>query len=110
CRLRGTILHRRRKNMAEQKTIHYTQLPPMTPGPIAQEWDTYRREVGRLLSEGNEGRFVLIKGDQIVGLFDTYEEASAVGSRRFLLQAHFIQQVRSREPIHHNLLYLLCRT
>jgi hypothetical protein len=43
-------------------TIHYTELPEDTSeGPIAREWNFYRREVGRLLAEGHEGRWVLIK-------------------------------------------------
>jgi hypothetical protein len=78
------------------KTIHYSELPDTEPGSkIAQEWDTYRREVGRLLAEGNEGRWVLIKGDQIVGLYETRDEASVAGAQRFLLQPHLIQQVRT---------------
>ena len=97
--------------MGDQKTIHYSQLPPAEPDSrIAQEWETYRREVSRLLAEGDEGRFVLIKGDQIIGLFDTCEEARAAGAGRFLLQPYLIQQVRSREPLHHRVRYGPCPT
>ncbi len=96
------------------KTIHYTQLPPAEPGDeIGQEWETYRREVGRLLAEGHEGQWVLIKGDQILEFFDTYEAARAAGSRRFLLQPHMIHQVLAEEPLHYHLRYLWyrpCRT
>jgi hypothetical protein len=96
--------------MDAPKSIHYTQLPPMEPGSeIAQEWDTYRREVGRLLAEGHEGQWVLIKGNQIIELFDTDEAAGAAGSRRFLLQPYFIQQIRAEEPLHHHLRYLWYR-
>jgi hypothetical protein len=83
-----------------ERRLHYSQLPP--PGPDSQlpvEWNTYRREVGRLLAEGHEGRFVLIKGEEILGLWDTRVEASAEGDRRFLMQGFLVQQVRTWEPL-----------
>src|SRR5436190_17712346 len=50
--------------------IHYTQLAPAAPdSPLAAEWEVYRREVGRLIEEGQEGKWVLIKGEEIIGLF-----------------------------------------
>jgi hypothetical protein len=53
----------------ERPTIPYTELPDGTPdSPIASEWSLYRREVGRLLAQGHENRWVLIKGDQIMGM------------------------------------------
>ena len=58
-----------------------------------------RREVGRLLAEGHEGRFVLIKGEEVIGLFDTREQALEVGSDRFLLQPKLIQRILTREPV-----------
>src|ERR1700741_3917299 len=42
--------------------IHYTELGDADPNSqLYVEWSCYKREVGRLLAEGNEGRFVLIK-------------------------------------------------
>jgi hypothetical protein len=94
---------------AEPPTLHYSELPPAEPGSmIAREWDTYRREAGRLLAEGHEGRFALIKRDQIVDLFDTHEEAQAAGSARFLLEPYLIQQVRTYEPLYHHVRYRPC--
>lgn len=82
------------------RTIHYTQLPePSANSKIALEWNTYRREVGRLLAEGREGQFVLIKGDQILDFFDTWEAADAEGYRRFLLSGFVIQPIRTYEPL-----------
>lgn len=92
-------------------TIHYSRLPPAEPGSmIAQEWETYRREAGRLLAEGHEGRFVLIKTDQIIGLFDSREEAHTVGAARFLLGPYLVQQVRTHEPLYHHARYRPCPT
>lgn len=89
----------------ERPTIHYTELPPAKPGEeFAEEWETYRREVGRLLAEGNEGRYILIKGSQIIGIWDTQKEAFAVADQRLPLQSFFVHQIRERE----RLLYMIC--
>ncbi len=86
--------------LPEPPTIHYTELPPSIPGSaIAEEWETYRREVGRLLAEGNEGRYVLIKGGQIIGIWDTQKEAFAAADQRFPLQPYLVHQIQERERI-----------
>lgn len=38
-------------------TIHYSELPEDTSDrSTAKEWNFYRREVGRLLADGHEGK------------------------------------------------------
>ena len=82
-----------------RKGIHYTELPEADPGQsLGEEWNTYRREVGRLLAEGHEGRHVLIKGDQVIGLYDTDARAAEEGARRYLLEPYFVHPVRAEEP------------
>ena len=84
----------------ERPTIPCTDLPDGRPNsPIASEWNLYRREVGRLLVEGHENRWVLIKGEEIIGHWDSEEEARAVALTKYLMQPCLIQQVRSREPL-----------
>lgn len=81
-------------------TLHYTELPPARPGDtLAEEWETYRREVGRLLAEGNEGRHVLIKGGEIIGIWDSQKEAFAAADRLFPLQPSLVHQIQERERI-----------
>jgi hypothetical protein len=81
------------------KGIHYTELPEAKPGEVlACEWNTYRREVGRLLSEGQAGRFVLIKGQEILGLYDTWDAAREIGLQRFLMQPFLVHAIRAEEP------------
>jgi hypothetical protein len=83
-----------------QPTIHYTELPADAPGsPLAAEWDLYRREVGRLLAQGHEDKWVLIKGEEIIGIFDTWDAARDEGLKRYLLQPMLVKQVLTREPI-----------
>jgi hypothetical protein len=85
----------------EPATIAYTELPPpqKADGPNALEWNFYRREVGRLLAQGHEGRFILIKGEEVIGIWDTQEEAKAVALQKYLMQPCLIHQIRSREPV-----------
>src|SRR5947209_1504753 len=69
------------------QTIPSTELPEPPPGDVLfHAWNCYRREAGRLLAEGHEGKFVLIKGEEIIGLWDTREEAPDVALQRYLLQ------------------------
>jgi hypothetical protein len=84
----------------ERPTIQYTELPePKLHSPLRQEWNTYRREVGRLLADGHEGKFVLIKNTTIEGIFDTWQAAHEEGRKRFLLQPMLVKQLLAREPI-----------
>jgi hypothetical protein len=84
----------------EQPTIHYTQLSDGPPdSPIATEWNFYRRMIGQLLAEGHEGKWLLIKGEKIVGIWDTEAEADAVRRERFLMQAVLMKKILTREPI-----------
>ena len=50
-------------------TIHHTELQPFRPGEtLAVEWEVYRREVGRFLAEGYEGKHVLIEKPSVLRL------------------------------------------
>src|SRR5262245_17208655 len=83
----------------EPPTVHYTELPEAKAGEaLYLEWNTYRREVARLLAEGHEGKFVLIKDETILGRFDTWEEARNAGLERFLLTPFLVREIRTREP------------
>jgi hypothetical protein len=87
-------------NEVGRRTIPYTELPELNDGgPLCAEWNTYRREVARLLAEGHEGKFVLIKGDQIVSMQDSWGAAEDEGLRLYLLEAFMIHEIRSREPL-----------
>jgi hypothetical protein len=81
--------------------IHFSELPPSQPdSQLKAEWETYRREVGRLLSTGNEGKWALIKNETIIGIYDTREQASDEGRRRYLMQPRLVQQIQTWEKVH----------
>jgi hypothetical protein len=85
---------------AEPPTIPCTELPEAPPdSPLAREWNFYRREVGRLLAEGLEGKWVLIQGEAFLGFWDRQADADAVRLERFLMQPVLLKQVLAREPI-----------
>jgi hypothetical protein len=84
----------------EPAVVHYTALPPAQPNSqLSEEWDFYRREVPRLLAEGEEGRFVLIKGEEIIGIWDTAEEAEAVAFHKYPLGPRLIHQIQRCERV-----------
>ena len=84
----------------ERLTLHHSELPPAPPdSPLCAERECYRREVGRLVAEGHEGRWALNKGDEIIGLFDAEGQAHDVRARRFFGQPALVQQIRTREPV-----------
>ncbi len=88
--------------MKEQvrRTIHYTELQPLPESdPLAADFNAYVREIPRWLAEGQEGRFVLIHDGQVIGLYDSWDAASRVGSEKFLLQPMLVQQILTEEPI-----------
>jgi hypothetical protein len=83
-----------------RRCIHYTELPDVPPDDVYfDEWNTFRRELPRLLAEGNEGKFVLLKGKKIIGIYDTWEAGRSAGLEKYLLQGFLVQPIRTWEPL-----------
>lgn len=81
-----------------ERTTHYSELPEAKPdSPLFREWNTYRREVGRLLRGGYEGLHVLIKDERIVGIWPSHDEALSAGYQQFLGQSFLVHQIQERE-------------
>lgn len=81
------------------RAVHYSQLPPANPDePLGQEWNTYREQVEQLLSRGLAGKHVLIKGAEIIGIFDTHEAAYQAGVQCFLRDPFLVHEIREAEP------------
>lgn len=82
------------------KTIPWGQLPDASPGEFfCEEWNAYKRAMPRLLKEGKEGQFALIKGNELVGVYTTWDEARSEGLKRYLLDKHFIHRILRDEPL-----------
>ena len=81
-------------------TIPYTELTQIPSGnPIAAEWNTYLWEVGRLLAEGHEGKWVLIEGEEIIGIWNTEAEADGIRVQKCPRQPVLVKQICAREPV-----------
>lgn len=64
---------------------------------LEKELATYNRELEKLL--GDEGKFVLIQGDNVVNKFDSYEDALKIGYQMFKLEPFLIKQISRIEPV-----------
>jgi hypothetical protein len=85
---------------SEPPSVHYTELQDLpADSPIRQEWETYRRELPRLLNEGLEGKFALVKGVEVIGIFATFGEGLQAGRHKYGTQPFLIQPIREREPL-----------
>ena len=58
---------------------------------LEQEIATYYRHLPELL--GQYGRFVLIKGTDVAGTFDSYRDALTAGYQRFQLDSFLVKQI-----------------
>jgi hypothetical protein len=53
----------------------------------------------RLLAEGEEGRWVLLKGSEVISTWDTFNDAIQVGYNRFGEAPFLVQQVIPEQPL-----------
>jgi hypothetical protein len=85
---------------SEPPTVDFATLPEARPdSQLYQEWNVYRRMIGRLLAECHEGKWLLIKSEEIIGMWDTQADANAVRLERFLTQPVLMKQILAQEPI-----------
>jgi hypothetical protein len=66
--------------------------------PLEKELGVYDAHLIDLLA--NEGKYVLIFGDQI-GIFKSYEEALQAGYEKYGLEPFLVKQINRAEPIHY---------
>jgi hypothetical protein len=64
---------------------------------LKQEIQTYRRELQRLLDEGHADRYALIKGDEIIGIWDQQTDALEVGRDRFGLVPIAVKKIDPKD-------------
>jgi hypothetical protein len=65
---------------------------------LAEERATYRDRLPELLAK-HEGRFVLIKGPSVVGIFSNRSAALQEGYRRFGIVPFLVRQIAASEPV-----------
>jgi len=62
-----------------------------------QELATYHAHLIDLLAD--EGKFILVKGEEIAGPWESYEDALQVGYERFGLVPFLVKKIQRVEPI-----------
>jgi hypothetical protein len=69
------------------------------PGPMAleQEIKTYQSRLEEL-EQYYPGKFVVIQGEDLIGAFDTFQNAAAEAVRRFGRGPYLIRQVGAPPP------------
>lgn len=61
--------------------------------PLAVEREIFQQSLASWRRD-KIGKFVLIKGDDVIGFFDTLNEAFDEGAKRFGLEDFFVDQIR----------------
>jgi hypothetical protein len=59
--------------------------------------ETYNRKLPELLT--NEGKFVLIHGEEVASVWDTYEDALRAGYAKVGLGPFMVKKIQSAEPV-----------
>jgi hypothetical protein len=78
-----------------------TSLPETIPAPASPteaDLAAYLRELPRLLTEGHAGRYALIKGDDVVSVWDTQRDVLQAGYDRFDLDPFTVKKIDPRDP------------
>jgi hypothetical protein len=65
---------------------------------LERESQAYNNKLHELVA--NEGKFVLIHGDEIVDLYDSYEDAIKEGYAKFGLLPFLVKRIEATEQIH----------
>ena len=66
---------------------------------LKTELETYHCNKERLVSQ-SEGKFVVIHGDEIAGVWHTYEDALRAGYQKFGLRPFLVKQIEAFEQVH----------
>jgi hypothetical protein len=65
---------------------------------LETELDTYRDNLPKMLLD--EGKFALIHGHEVAGIFDTYADALNEGYKLFKLEQFLVKQIQAVEQAH----------
>jgi hypothetical protein len=52
----------------------------------------------RLLAEGHSGRYALLKGDEVLSVWDTQRDVLQAGYERFGLEPFTVKKIDPRDP------------
>lgn len=64
---------------------------------LQQELETYNKALPELLQSA--GKFALVKGDEVAGVYDSYSDALKIGYERFGLVPFLVKRVAPTEQV-----------
>ncbi len=67
--------------------------------PLERELRTYRARLPDLLVD--QGKFVVIRDDEVIGVYGDYEDALRVGYERCGTRAFLVKRIEAVETINH---------
>jgi hypothetical protein len=67
--------------------------------PFEKELAVYDAHLIDLLD--SQGKYILIRGEEISGPFETFDEALDVGYDKYGLEPFLVKQIHKAEPIHY---------
>lgn len=70
------------------------------PNSLEQERKTYEEKKPALLA-ASAGKFVVIHGDQVAGVWDTQDDALRAGYERFGLEPFLVKEITEVERVHY---------
>ncbi len=77
---------------------------------LEKELETYANKLPEMLAAEGEGKFALIKGDQLLDVFGTYEDAIKEGYAKFGLDPFLVKQIHTIEQVQFISRLLPCHT
>lgn len=64
---------------------------------LEKELETYRKKLPELKTQ--EGKFVLIHGEDVADFFSTYEDAIKSGYQKYKQEPFLVKRVQATEPV-----------
>ena len=64
---------------------------------LEKELETYKTKLAEL--KENEGQFVLIHGEEVAGIFTSYEDAIKIGYEKFKLSPFLVKRIQTVEQV-----------
>ena len=76
--------------------------------PLERESETYPKKLPELIA--HEGKFVLIHDEEVVDVYDSYEDAIKEGCAKFGLTPFLVKQIEATEQVHFISRFVPCPT
>jgi hypothetical protein len=95
ARLHRDELERLRGTAMPAPELPPISLPEQAADPaLAAEWQLFRREIARLLAEGQRGRFALVRSGHPVTVWDTLADAARAARLLFGTEPCLVQEIQ----------------